>query len=334
MFRNQCSGALYSMAVALFGIFAMLFWQFTQFAFFTQVGCLFIVYAFDFVPRRTMETLLNAHLVTFVVACLMLFGNEMLLTSLYIASIMASLILVQMDPILDKISFRPLYVAVSSSCFVAATLGIKIDSNHVKVEVAFVISVMSTCAIFRAIKIALDKRIHAVLVVGMIAAMAFEGNANIEKQLRIKGEYSNPEQEQLFDWILKKTKPNDVFCGTMPVMANVKLSTLRPILNHPHYEDVGIRERTKKVYAIFSRKPIHEVHGTLKQMGANYLVLQLFNCATEPNKPYCAYRGMWDEDDKENIGRVSNCDLINAAVTQHSPESEDLIYKHTIVVVA
>ncbi|KAK6744074.1 hypothetical protein RB195_011024 [Necator americanus] len=429
--KNQCSGALYSMAVALFGIFAMLFWQFTQFAFFTQVGCLFIVYAFDFVPRRTMETLLNAHLVTFVVACLMLFGNEMLLTSLYIASIMASLILVQMDPILDKISFRPLYVAVSSSCFVAATLGIKIgiskllqieDDAHIsdilrskfsnystfhtrlytcsaefdfipfetlqKLSATWLIpcaflgvfvfviyfffternellwrskvkgkphsevfynavqtfcysmmallvmrlklfmtphlciccTILANNEIFRAIKIALDKRIHAVLVVGMIAAMAFEGNANIEKQLRIKGEYSNPEQEQLFDWILKKTKPNDVFCGTMPVMANVKLSTLRPILNHPHYEDVGIRERTKKVYAIFSRKPIHEVHGTLKQMGANYLVFQLFNCATEPNKPYCAYRGMWDEDDKENIGRVSNCDLINAAVTQHSPE--------------
>ncbi|VDN37103.1 unnamed protein product [Cylicostephanus goldi] len=71
--------------------------------------------------------------------------------------------------------------------------------------------------------------------------MAYEGKPNIEKQLRIKGEYSNPEQEMLFDWIVRRTKPNDVFAGTMPVMANVKLSTLRPIVNHPHYEDVGIR---------------------------------------------------------------------------------------------
>ncbi|VDN37626.1 unnamed protein product [Cylicostephanus goldi] len=116
--------------------------------------------------------------------------------------------------------------------------------------------------------------------------MAYEGKSNIEKQLRIKGEYSNPEQEMLFDWIVRRTKPNDVFAGTMPVMANVKLSTLRPIVNHPHYEDVGIRDRTKKVYSVFSKKPLREVHQTLKKMGVNYVVFQLFNCAPEPNR-YC-----------------------------------------------
>ncbi|KAK6038644.1 hypothetical protein COOONC_23852, partial [Cooperia oncophora] len=112
--------------MAVFGCLSMLFWQFSQFAFFTQVGSLFVVYTFDFIPRRTMETLLKGHLVTFTVAFVMLFGNEMLLTSLYIASILAALILVNCEQVLGKITLRPLYVALTSLCFVGGTLGIKL----------------------------------------------------------------------------------------------------------------------------------------------------------------------------------------------------------------
>lgn len=64
---------------------------------------------------------------------------------------------------------------------------------------------------------------------------------NIDQQLKIRGEYSNPDQEMLFEWIKTNTKQDSVFGGSMPVMANLKLSTNRPIVNHPHYEHEEIR---------------------------------------------------------------------------------------------
>lgn len=414
--------------MTIFGGFALLFWQFSQFAFFTQISSLFIVFTFDFIPRKTMCTLLSGHLAAFVMSFVMLFGNEMLLTSLYIASILSAFILVSFDAALCRISLRPLYVGLSMLSFVAGTVCIKLgatrllnvkDDAHIfdillskftnystfhtrlytcsaefdfipletlqklcdtwlipsavlgvllflisliyteqqkvlyrngergKPHAEIFYNVVQMCCyavmallimrlklfltphlcicsallannkLLSSIRIQLDKRIHALVLVAVIAAMAYEGRSNIEKQLLIMGEYSNPEQEMLFDWIMKETEPDAVFAGTMPVMANVKLTTLRPIVNHPHYEDAGIRDRTKKVYSMFSRKPIDEVHKVLKKMGVNYFIFQLFNCAPNPIRPYCAYRGMWDEEDKENLERVSNCDLLHAAVTRN-----------------
>ena len=108
--------------------------------------------------------------------------------------------------------------------------------------------------------------------------MAYQGHKNIQDQLKIHGEYSNPEQENLFLWVQKNTAPEAVFGGSMPLMANLKLSTERPIVNHPHYEHEEIRNRTLKVYSMYSRRPLSQVHQTLREMGINYYIFQPHSC--------------------------------------------------------
>ncbi|KAL6726749.1 hypothetical protein Aduo_008688 [Ancylostoma duodenale] len=346
---------------------------------------------------------------------MMLFGNEMLLTSLYMASIAVSLALVLLDLVLSKISVRPMYVALSLSCFIAGTLGLKFgvsklfrveDDGHlfeillskfsnystfhsrlytysariIQIMVIpfavlgillFVVcfffternelfwrrgereklyaevfynvvqclcySVMALlimrlklfmtphlcicCALlannkmFSTVGIRLNKHIHADLIVAIISVMVFAGKPKVEKLLQLEGVYIYPEDKPFFEWILKETKESDVFGGSMVITPMIKLSTLRPILNHPHYEDVGMRETTKQVYSLLSRKPIKEVHSSLKRMGANYVVFLLSDCSTEPDfLPLCTFQTLWDEHDKENIHRVSNCDLLEIAL--------------------
>ena len=55
------------------------------------------------------------------------------------------------------------------------------------------------------------------------------------------GEYNNPNGEELVHWIQDHTPQSAVFAGTMPTMATVLLTTGRPVVNHPHYENAGLR---------------------------------------------------------------------------------------------
>lgn len=93
----------------------------------------------------------------------------------------------------------------------------------------------------------------------------------------------------------------------MPIMASILLTTQRPIINHPHYEDVKLRyfdfqhtslhyvqltissfcyktnrERTKIVYRAFGRGTVAELYRSLVDLKVTYLVLQDHWCFGEP----------------------------------------------------
>ncbi|XP_067304209.1 dpy-19-like 1, like [Pseudorasbora parva] len=164
-------------------------------------------------------------------------------------------------------------------------------------------------------------------VVGILSIMAVQGFTNLQSQWGIIGEFSNFPQEELLEWIKDNTSPDAVFAGAMPTMASVKLSTGRAIVNHPHYEDAGLRERTKMVYAMYSRKPAEEVKRNLLKLQVDYFILEDSWC-TRRSKPGCSMPEIWDVEDSQNAGKVPLCTLMSRDSRPHfSTIFQNNIYK-------
>uniref|UniRef100_A0A3Q2ZD17 Dpy-19-like 1, like (H. sapiens) n=1 Tax=Kryptolebias marmoratus TaxID=37003 RepID=A0A3Q2ZD17_KRYMA len=151
-----------------------------------------------------------------------------------------------------------------------------------------------------------DKFKHQAVVVAVVAMMAIQGAANLQAQWAIIGEFSNLPQEELLDWIQGNTRPDSVFAGAMPTMASVKLSTGRPIVNHPHYEDACLRSRTKLVYSMYSRMSGETVKRNLMKLGVDFFILEDSWC-TRRTRPGCSMPEIWDIEDPENVDKVPFC---------------------------
>ncbi|XP_052002894.1 probable C-mannosyltransferase DPY19L1 isoform X2 [Xyrauchen texanus] len=166
-----------------------------------------------------------------------------------------------------------------------------------------------------------------IIVVAILSMMAIQGVANLQSQWGIIGEFSNLPQEELLEWIKDNSSLNAVFAGAMPTMASVKLSTSRAIVNHPHYEDAGLRERTKMVYAMYSRKPAEEVKRNLIKLQVDYFILEDSWC-TRRSKPGCSMPEIWDVEDTQNAGKVPLCTLMSKDSRPHfSTVFNNSIYK-------
>lgn len=157
-----------------------------------------------------------------------------------------------------------------------------------------------------------NEKSRYIIVFLLLGAMSVTGYSNIKNQLERGGEFSSPQQEELFNWIEESTSREAVFAGPMPLMANLRLSTDRNIVNHPHYEDSGMRDRTKLVYQLFSRKSGEEVYKSLKSLGVQFAVLDKHWCTERRNghKTGCSIPEVWDYEDEENSGKKTFCDEV------------------------
>nr|XP_047136103.1 probable C-mannosyltransferase DPY19L1 [Hydra vulgaris] len=144
----------------------------------------------------------------------------------------------------------------------------------------------------------------------LLAGMTYQGYKNLNHQFSMKGSYSNVEMENLIEWINANTEPDAVFAGAMPTMAGIKLSCNRPIVNHPHYEDVGLRERTKRVYQMYSRKKPSYYHKEMIDMGVTYVILETSWC-NRRQREGCGLPEVWDNEDFENLGRPALCNVLS-----------------------
>ncbi|KAB5532799.1 hypothetical protein PHYPO_G00124360 [Pangasianodon hypophthalmus] len=150
----------------------------------------------------------------------------------------------------------------------------------------------------------------------IVSIMAVQGVANLQQQWSIMGEFSNLPQEDLLEWIKENTPPNAVFAGAMPTMASVKLSAGRAIVNHPHYEDAGLRERTKLVYSMYSRKSAEQVKRNLMSLQVDYFILEDSWC-TRRTRPGCSMPEIWDVEDPVNAGKTPVCTLLSRDARPH-----------------
>ncbi|KAF4801368.1 putative C-mannosyltransferase DPY19L1 [Turdus rufiventris] len=348
------TGSLIALCVS--NIFFMLPWQFAQFVLLTQIASLFAVCIMGYIDSSKLQKILSAHMVSLLVCFILMFGNSMLLTSYYAASLVVTSGILEWSPKVLKRRKREVCVWVIEGCawiFGTVTLkyltslvfGIADDAHIGNILKSKFIgykdfdTLMYTCAAEfdfmekEAIKYILwslshtgryekDERFNhgelvfhtlqllaysvlailimrlklfltphlcimaslvcskqlfgwlfykiqpKTLVFAILALMTIEGSANLRTQWNIMGEFSNLPQEELLEWIKVNTRQDAVFAGAMPTMASVKLSTLRPIVNHPHYEDAGLR-------------------------------------------PGCSMPEIWDVEDPANRGKVPLCTLMS-----------------------
>lgn len=148
-------------------------------------------------------------------------------------------------------------------------------------------------------------KIVSAVAVLLFTVVTYHGYQNILTERSHIGEYSNPALEELLQWVSERTARGASFAGPMPIMAAVMLSTGRPIVNHPHYENAALRQRTYNVYKAFSRHSAADLYREMTRLRVTYLVLEAKYCFSRAK--HCSFEEIWDVEEPELKHRPRLC---------------------------
>jgi len=118
------------------------------------------------------------------------------------------------------------------------------------------------------------KVLRSVLTMIIIAAVVKNNKSRLSEELEDLREFYDPDTVDLMDWINAETPADAAFTASMQLNSAVRLSTFRPITNHPHFEDKALRDRTKELYKIYGRVSPLDAYETLIKYNTSYIILE------------------------------------------------------------
>ncbi|XP_077301778.1 protein C-mannosyl-transferase DPY19L1 [Arctopsyche grandis] len=163
-------------------------------------------------------------------------------------------------------------------------------------QLCLIVSLLTTSKYYNKFWTMRTRLLPAFMFIILLVGMSLKGVQNIMSQRNTVGEFSNEPLEDLLVWIKNNTEAKAAFAGPMPITSAIMLSTRRPIVNHPHYEDSNLRARTRIVYSIFSRQTPAEVYNKLAKLKITYLVIDDLWCFYKSTKG-CTMLDIWDEEE-------------------------------------
>eukprot|EP00049_Salpingoeca_infusionum_P015421 m.299694 g.299694 ORF g.299694 m.299694 type:complete len:711 (-) comp15873_c0_seq1:97-2229(-) len=177
-----------------------------------------------------------------------------------------------------------LYVALQGCAFFAMAaliMRLKLLSTPfliVVVSVSASPSFWSTFVLQRPMNNGSARRIAFIYTVLLISGSAVYGVGNINRITNRIGEFNDAATLELMEYVAKSTPRDASFAGSMVVTSAIKCVTSRPIINHPHYENAEVRNRTQLLYQGFAPITDADFVKVLDQYNTRYFVLDASWC--------------------------------------------------------